>query len=144
MPKCEELVKNIYPKSICQLRETFFDKLMAFDIEVAEGDTFFNNFAVFDFESFCVKNSKLVDTETTTWVGKQEPISVSITSNLLGEPIFSCNTGPHSLVSAFVNSVESKAEKNKPEMNLNFYDIATRIEEKLERVLSAINTKRRQ
>ena len=29
-------------------------------------------------------------------------------------------------------------------MNLKFHDIATRIKEKLERVLSAINTKRRQ
>ena len=143
MPKCEELVKNIYPKSVYQLRETLFDKLRAFDIEVADGDTLFNNFAVFDFESICVKSSKLVDTETTTWVGKHEPISVSITSNLLEEPIFICNSEPHSLVSAFVNSVESLAE-NKLEMNLKFHDIATRIKEKLERVLSAINTKRRQ
>ena len=53
-PKCEELVRNSYPKSIYQLRETLFDKLRAFDIDVVEGDTFFNNFAVFDFESICV------------------------------------------------------------------------------------------
>ena len=77
MRKCEELVKNIYPKTVYQLRETLFDKLRAFDIEVADGDTLFNNFAVFDFGSICVLNSKLVETETTTWVGKQEPISVS-------------------------------------------------------------------
>ena len=144
MPKCEESVKNIYLKSVYQLRETLFDKLRAFDIEVADGDTLLNNFAVFDFESICVKSSKLVDTEATSWVGKHEPISVSITSNLLEEPIFICNSEPHSLVSAFVNSVESLAEKNKLEMNLKFHDIATRIKEKLERVLSAINTKRRQ
>ena len=144
MPKCDELVKNIYPKSVYQLRETLFDKLTAFDIKVADGDTLFNIFAVFDFESICVKNSKLFDTETTTCVGKHEPISVSITSNLLKEPIFICNTEPHSLVSAFVNSVESLADKNKLEMNLIFHDIATRIKKKLERVLSAINTKRRQ
>ena len=144
MLKCEELVKNIFPKSIYQLRETLFDKLRAFDIEVADGDTLFNNFAVFDFESICVKNSKLVDTKTTTWVGKHEPFSVSITSNLLKEPIFICNTEPQSLVSAFINSVESLAEKNKLEMNLKFHDIATRIKEKLERVLSAMNTRRRQ
>ena len=144
MPKSEELVKNIYPKSVYQLRETLFDKLRAFDIEVADGYTLFNNFAVFDFELICVKNSKLVDTETTTWVGKQEPFSVSITSNLPEEPIFICTTEPHSLVSAFVNSVESLAEKNKLEMNLKFHDISTRIKEKLEGLLSAINTKRRQ
>ena len=118
MPKCEELVKNIYPKSVYQLRETLFDKPRAFDIEVAEGDALFKKFAVFDFESICVKNSKLVDTETTTWFGKHEPISVSITSNLLKEPIFMCDTEPHSLVSAFVNCLESLAEENKLEMNL--------------------------
>ena len=113
MPKCEELVKNIYPKSIYQLRETLFDKLRAFHIEVADGDTLFNNFAVFEFDSICVKNSKLVNTETTTWVGKHELISVSTTSNLLEEPIFICHTELYSIVSAFVNSVESLAEKNK-------------------------------
>ena len=64
--KCEELPKKIYPKSVYQLQETPFDKLRAFDIEVAEGDTLFNIFAVFDFESICVKNSKLFDTEATT------------------------------------------------------------------------------
>ena len=144
MPKCEELVKKIYPKSVYQLRETLSDKLRAFDIEVADGDTFFNKFAVFDFESNCVKNSKLVDTKTTTWVGKHETVSVFITSNILKEPIFICNTEPHSLVSPFVKTVESLAEKNKLEMNLKFPDIASRIKEKLERVLSAINTKRRQ
>ena len=94
MPKCEELVKNIYPKSVHQFWETLFDKLRAFDIEVVKGDMLFNNFAVFDFESICMKNCKLVDTETTTWVGKHEPISVSITSNLLEEPIFICDTEP--------------------------------------------------
>ena len=140
MPKCEELVKNINPKSVFQLGETLFDKLRAFDIEVVKS---INIFAVFDFESICVKN-RLIDTETTTWVGKHEPISVSITSNLLEEPIFICDTEPHSSVSAFVNSVESLGEKNKLEMDLKFHDIATRIKEKVQRVLSAINTKRRQ
>ena len=71
---------------------------------MAEADTLFNNFAVFDFEPTCVKNCKLVDTETTTWVGKHEGISVSITSNLLEEHMFVCDTEPHSLVSAVVNS----------------------------------------
>ena len=91
-----------------------------------------------------MKNSKLIDTETTFWVGKHEPISMSITSNLLDKPIFICDTEPHSLVSEFVNSLESLAEKNKLEMNLKFHDIATRIKSKLEGMLSANNTKSRQ
>ena len=138
MSNCEELLKNIYPKSVYQLRESLFDKLKAFDIEVEERDTLFNNFAVFDFDSICVNNSKLVDTKTKTWVGKHEPISVPITSNLLEEPVFICDTEPNSPLLAFVNSLERTWQrKNKLEMKLKFHDIATRIKGKLERVLSA-------
>ena len=67
MPKYEELVKNIYPKSVYQLQETLFDKLRG--IRYWSGSkwyAFYNNFAVFDFESICVRNSKDLDTETTT------------------------------------------------------------------------------
>ena len=95
MRKCEELVNNFYPKSLYQLRETLFDKLRAVEIAVAEGDTLFNIFAVFDFEPNCVKNCKLVDTETTFCVVKHEPISVSITSYLLEEPLFICDPEPY-------------------------------------------------
>ena len=90
MPKFEDLAQNIYPKSVYLLQKTLFDKLRAFNIEVIEGDTLFNKLAIFDFESICVKNSKLVDTKTTTCVGKHEPSSVSITSKLLEELIFRC------------------------------------------------------
>ena len=73
LPKSDELVKNIYPKTGYQLRETLFDILRAFNIKFASDQSLFNNFAVFDFESICVENSSLIDTETTTWVGKHEP-----------------------------------------------------------------------
>ena len=143
LPKCDELVKNIYPKTVYQLRETLFDKLRAFDIKFAADQSLFNNFAVFDFESICVKNSSLIDTETTTWVGKHEPISVSITSNLLQEPIFICDSDPHSLVSTFVTTLENLAEKSKLEMSLNFHEIGSAIKGKLDRVMSAINKRKR-
>ena len=144
MPKCEELVKNNYSKSVYQLRETLCDKLRAFDIKLVEGDTLFNIFSVFDFKSIRAKDPELVDTEISNWVGKHEPISVSISSNLLKKPIFICDNEPHSLVSAFVNTVKSLAKKNELEMNLKFYNIATRIKVKLKCVLSTIYTKRRQ
>ena len=66
---------------------------------------------MFNFESICVKSSTIADTETTTWVDKQEPISGFITSNVLKEPIFICDTEPQSLVSSFVTSLETFAEK---------------------------------
>ena len=90
LPKCEELVRNINPETGYQLRELLFDKLRAFDNEIAEDKTP-NNSSVFDIESICVKDSSPIDTETTTWVDKHEPISVFVTSNLLQEPISICD-----------------------------------------------------
>ena len=75
--------RNILPKTVYQLRETLLDRLRTFETEIADDKTFLNNFAVFDLESFSVKDSSPIDTETINWVGKHEPISVSVTSNLL-------------------------------------------------------------
>ena len=36
LPKCEELVRTSYPRSVYQFRETLFSKLKAFEIEVTE------------------------------------------------------------------------------------------------------------
>ena len=140
-PKCEEFVRNIYPKTVYQLHEKPFDKLRAFDIEIAEEKTLFNNFAVFDFESICVKDSSLIDGENITWIGEHEPISVSVTSNLLQEQFFICDNEPHSLVSTFVTTFEN-LEKSRLEMSLKLHDIGATIKGKLERVMSAINKRR--
>ena len=111
LPECEEFVRDIYPGSVYQLTETLFDKLKALDIEVTEDILLSTNFPVFDFESISLKSSTIADTETTTWVGKHERTSVSITSNLLEETIFICDTEPQSLVSTFVTTSENLAEK---------------------------------
>ena len=62
--------------------------MKAFYIDVTGEKLLFNNFAVFDFESIGVKSSTKADTETTTWFGKYEQISMSLKSNLRGEVIF--------------------------------------------------------
>ena len=87
--RCSERVKHIYPKNVYQLRETLFDKLDSFDIQYTDDQKLFTNLAVFDFESICIPEEKFKNTETTTWIGKHVPISVSISSNLIAEPIFS-------------------------------------------------------
>ena len=143
LPKCEELFRNNYPRSVYQLRETLFDKLKAFDIEVTEDKLHITNVAVFDFESICVKNSTIADTETTTWDDKHEPISVSVTSTLLEQPIFICDTEPQSLVFSFVISLKNLARKTTLEMGLKFTNIGTTIKEKLERITSTLNKRRR-
>ena len=81
--RCSERVKHIYPKKMYQLRETLFDMLDSFDIQYTDEQKLFTNLAVFDFESICIPEEKFKYTETTTWIGKHVPISVSISSNLI-------------------------------------------------------------
>ena len=76
--RCSERVKHMFPKTVYQLRETLFDKLDSFDIQYTDDQRLFNNLAVFDFESICIPEEKFKNTETTTWIGKHVPISVSI------------------------------------------------------------------
>ena len=96
--RCSKRVKHIYPKNVYQLRETLFDKLDSFHIQYTDDQKLFNNLAVFDFESICIPEEKFKNTETTTWIGKHVPKSVSISSNLIAEPLFLCNSNPRDLV----------------------------------------------
>ena len=142
LPTCNELIGNIFPKTFYQLQETLFDKLLAFDIQIAKDKFSFYDFAGFQFESICVKTSLLIDTETTTWVGNCEPISASISSNLLGQSVFICDSEPHSLVSVFVTSLERYAEESISEMNF-FHEIATTTKKKIECAISTNNKRSR-
>ena len=85
---CQERVKQVYPKTVYQLKETLFYKLDSFKIPYTDQHQLFKNVAIFDVESICVREDVFQDTETTRWIGKHVPISVSISSNLLPEPIF--------------------------------------------------------
>ena len=81
-------MKHIYPKNVYELRETLFEKLEGFNLPVSDDKKLFENLAIFDFESICVPTEELKETQTTTWIGKHVHISVSISSNLIDEPIF--------------------------------------------------------
>ena len=87
----------------------------------------FQNLANFDFESICVQEEAFRDTNTTTWIGKHVPISVSISSNLVGVPIFVCNSDPHHLVASFIGALEKLASQSKAKMTNLFLDIETTI-----------------
>ena len=54
---CIDRVKHIYPKIVYELRETFFEKLDAFNIPYRIEQKLFKNLTVFDFETFCVKEA---------------------------------------------------------------------------------------
>ena len=117
---CKDRIQHIYPKSVYTLRETLFDKFDGFGIGIEEEQKLFKNLAVFDFESICVPSNELKDTNTTTWIGKHEPISVSFSSNLLQEPIFLCNKDPKTLIVSFVETLEELASRSKAELLQKF------------------------
>ena len=135
--RCSERVNHIYPKKTYQLRETFFDKLDSFDIQYTDDQKLFINLAVFDFESNCIPEQKFKNTETTTWVDKHVPISVSISSNLIAMPISLCNSISRDLVESFIDAVEGIATQSKAQMKLKFLEVETATESNLTRTLES-------
>ena len=97
---------------------------------------------MFDFESICVREDSYKQTETTTWIGKHVPISVSISSNLILEPIFLCNANPHHLISSFITALEGLATQSNAQMKLNLFEIETAIKIKLCAILEQLNQRR--
>ena len=94
------------------MRETFFQNLEAVNMPYRNEQNLFKNLAIFDFVSICVKENSYKQTETTTWIGKHVPISVSISSNLIPEPIFLCNANPHHFILSFVTALEVLATQS--------------------------------
>ena len=141
---CSEQVKHIYPKNVYQLGETLFEKLDSFNIPNKEDQKFFKNSAVFDFESICKKEETYKETETTKWIGKYLPISDSISSNLIPEPIFLCNSDPRHLVSSFVSTLEGLATQSKAQMKLRFIEVETAIKIKFSSILQQLNQRHSQ
>ena len=135
---CSERVKNVYPRNVYQNRGTLFDKLDSFGIKYTSQRKFFKNLAIFDFESICVEEESFKDTKTTTWIGKQVPISVSVSSNLVEEPNFLYNSDPHHIVSSFIGTLEGLASQSKAQMKLLIPDIETTIRIKLGSILEKL------
>ena len=78
------------------------------------------------------------DTDTTKWIGKLIPISVSITTNLVEEPIFLCNSHPHHFVTSPIGAPEKLALQNKTKKKNLFFDIKTTIKIKLGSILEKL------
>ena len=69
------------PKNVYEVRETFSGKLDSFGITYTKEQKLFEKMAISDFESFFVQESSSKDTNTTAWLSKHLPISVSLSSN---------------------------------------------------------------
>ena len=127
------------------MRETLSEKLDAFNIPYRSEQKLFKNLAIFEyFESICVKEESDKQTESTTWIGKHVPISVSISSNLIPEPIFLCNANPHHLISSFITALEGLATQNNAQMKMIFIQVETAIKIKLCVILEQVNQRRNQ
>ena len=132
-------MKNVYPRNVYQIRETLFDKLDSFDIKYTSERQLFKNLATFDFESICVQQQTFRDTNTTSWIAKHVPISVSISSNLVERPIFLCNSDPHHLVATFIVALENLASQRKAKTKNLFHDIEKAEKSKLSNILEKLS-----
>ena len=128
---CKERVKKVYPRGVYSLRETLFEKLDNFSIAYPEDDTLFKNLAVFDFEAICVHSVDINNTATTSWIGTHVPVSVSISSNLLDQPVFICENDPNRLIISFVAQLEILAAKNKVDVRSKFLEVESEIKTRL-------------
>ena len=137
--RCNERVKHIYPKNVYQLRETLFD---SFDNHYTDDQRLFTNLAVFDFETICIPEEKIKNTETTNWIGKHIPKSVSISWDLIAKPMFLRNSNPRDLVESFIDAVEGLATQSKAQMKLKFLEIETPIKSNLSWSLESLNERR--
>ena len=142
LKSCKDRVQHNYPKSAYALRETLFDKLDAFGISYNDDQKLFKNLAIFDFESICVPTEELKDTNTTTWIGKHEPISLSISSNLIEEPVFLCDKDPKNLIVSFVETLEELANKSKTEMQTKFASIQEIINSRVKAIFEKLNERK--
>ena len=140
---CSDRVKHIYPKNVCELRETLLEKLDAFIIPYRNEQRLFKNLAMFDSESICVtEEDACKQYETTRRIGKHVPISVSLSPNLIPEPTFLCNANPHHLNSSFITALEGLATQSKAQMKLTFIVVETAIKIKLCGILEQLNQRR--
>ena len=130
--------ENVSPRNVYQIRETLFDKLNSFGINYRSEQKLSKNSAILDFESICVQEETFRDTITTNWIGKLVLISVSISSNLVEEPVFPCNSDPHYLVASFIGVLEKLASQSKAKMRKMFFDINTTIKIELGSILEKL------
>ena len=135
----KDRIQLIYPKSVYTLRETLFEKLDGFGIGYEEEQKLFKNLAVFDLGSIYVPSNELKDTNTTIWIGNYEPISVSISSNLIQEPIFLCNKVSKTLIVSFFEALEELASKSKAETLQKFSSIENAIKTRVISIFEKLN-----
>ena len=107
-----------------QIQEIIFDKMDSFGIRYTSEHKTFETLAKIDFESICAQEMTLNDKHNNlAW--NHVPISVSISSNIVNEPIFLSYSDPHILVASHIGSPEDLALESKFQTKLLFLVIKT-------------------
>ena len=114
-----------------QLRETLCDKIDSFNIPYSDEEKLFENMVKLKIENICMLEDKFRDTNTTTRLGKHVPISVSIPTNLIKQPIFLCNFNLGALVEAFVDTFGGLATLEQTQTKLEFLEFETSVNSEL-------------
>ena len=86
-----------------------------------------------------MQEESLKDTATTKWIRKQIPISVSISPNLVEQPIFLCNADLHYIVACFRTVLQNLASHCKVQMKTLFFAIETAIKIRNDETLETLN-----
>ena len=142
MLKRVKIEYSIFTHRVCI--QTLFDKFDGFGISYNDNQKMFKNLAIFEFKSICVPTEQLKDTNTTTWIGKHEPISVSISFSLIDEPVFLCDKDPKALNISFVEAIEDLANKSKTEMRTKISSIEAIIRARVNAVCKILNKRKDQ
>ena len=86
--------------------------------------------ANFDFESVYVKTEELEDMETTTWIEKRNPTSVSIPSNLLEDPFHFHEINTGDLVPFLIEMLETLATQSQAQRKMTSLQFEPKIRRK--------------
>ena len=126
------------------MKEAVIEKFSNFDKIVPENIRLVDNLAVVDFESICVAETTTDTNSTeitpTTWVGRHEHTSVSISSNLIKKPIFICESQPRKLVEQIVDGFAETGAKMEIDMRTRFKDVTGSLCDKTTNVSNAISS----
>ena len=128
--QCRENIKHVYPTGVYQLKETVFERLEDIGIHVEKEIRLFTNFAFFDFESITVADNTLKNSDSTTWIGRHVPISVSI-SYSFGSGVILCNSDPKQLVRHFIEKLLEASQLSSVLVIENFERVFNDLNEKI-------------
>ena len=81
---------------------------------------------------------KINNTATTSWIGTYVPVSVSISSNLIDEPVFLFKNDSNRLIISFVAQLEILAAKKKADLRPKFLAVEAEIKTRLSDVSSRL------